>query len=336
LFTRILVPLDGSTLAERALPIAARIARASAARLLLVCAAAVPATYGFMYGGETVRWNLVRDETEQARAYLGEMARSALLASLPVDCTAEVGTAADVILDTAAERGADLVVMTSHGRTGLGRWVLGSVAEHVVHHPPAPVLVLRGRDAGDVDVAGPEAEHQRRILVPLDGSPLAEAALAPARALALALAAPGAADLHLMLVVTPYEAVRANMPDALIVDGARAYLERMSQRLLADGGDDGRLAVTWSVVVSYDFAHGILAVAEAKGADQVAERTESAAGTGSPGSCDAIAMATHGFGGLARWALGSVTERVLHATHLPLLIVRPQDMQENVARARSQ
>jgi nucleotide-binding universal stress UspA family protein len=322
-----LVPLDGSTLAERALPVAAHIARASAARLLLVRAVAVPATYGLMIEGDTLRWHQVHDETEAARASLEETARSAALAGLPVDRIAEVGTAADVILDALAERSADLVVMTSHGRTGVGRWVLGSVAEHVVHHAPAPVLVLRGHESSIGDSAASAVKHRLRVLAPLDGSPLAETALAPVRALALALAAPGAADIHLTLVVTPYEAEQANMPDALIVDGAKAYLARTAQRLLADGDGDGRLSVTWSVAVNYDYAHGILSMAEAESAGQ-------AAGEPPISRCDLIAMATHGYGGLARWALGSVAERVLHATHLPILIVRPQPMQERAARVR--
>jgi nucleotide-binding universal stress UspA family protein len=161
------------------------------------------------------------------------------------------------------------------------------------------------------------------VLVPLDGSPLAETVLAPARALALALAAPGPADVHLTLVVAPYKAERTNMPDALILDGAKAYLEGVSQHLLADGGD-GRLTVTRSVAVNYDFAHGILEAAE--GGEHVAASAASGAGTSAAGGCDVIAMATHGRGGVARWALGSVTERVLHATRLPILIVRPKEM----------
>jgi nucleotide-binding universal stress UspA family protein len=326
-FARILVPLDGSALAERAVPVAARIARAGAARVLLVRAVAVPLAYGFVIEGDAMRWHQAQDEAEAARAYLGEVAQSAALAGLPVDSITEIGTAAGVVLDAIAERGADLVVMTSHGRTGLGRWVLGSVAEHVVHHSPAPVLVLRGRESSIGDISAGDVEHRMRILVPLDGSPLAETALAPARGLALALAAPRPAEIHLTLIVSPYEAVPTNMPDALIVDGAKTYLERTAQRLLADGGDDGRLIVTWSVAVNYDFAHGILATAEA-------ESVKHAAGVPPTDRCDLIAMATHGYGGLARWALGSVAERVLHATELPILIVRPQELPEGPAQTR--
>jgi nucleotide-binding universal stress UspA family protein len=154
------------------------------------------------------------------------------------------------------------------------------------------------------------------VLVPLDGSPLAETALAPASALALALAKPGPASVHLTLVVAPYRAVREYVPDALLLDGAATYLEQVAQRLRSQG-DDRALTVTWSVVAQGDIAHGIAAAAEM-------EET-SVAGESIP-RCDVIAMATHGHSAVARWALGSVTERVLHGTKLPLLIVRPQEI----------
>lgn len=321
MFNRILVPLDGSARAERALVVAARIARASAAssatRMVLVRAVAIPATYGVMSEGETLRWRIVGDETTVAQAYLSDIARSAELADLSIDSVVKIGAAAGVILDAAEDHAADLVVMTSHGRTGLGRWVLGSVAEHVVHHARPPVLVLRGLADDALSSGSASADHPLRILVPLDGSPLAEAALAPARALVLSLvAAPESAAIHLTLVVAPYIAAPANMPDALMMNGAEAYLQHVAQRMLSEGADGGP-AVTWSVVAIGDIAHGILAETHA------GEHTEGATAFG---RCDAIAMATHGYGGLARWTLGSVTERVLHATHLPILIVRPRNL----------
>ena len=330
MFTTILVPLDGSTRAEHALPLAARTARASGARILLLRAVPVPITSGLMYEGESLRWRLIPDETEVARAYLSEVARSSPLAGISVDTVVAVGEAAHVILDASARRGADLVVMTSHGRTGVGRWMLGSVAEHVAHHSPVPILVLRerkgmGAGAGVLSLGRTEAEHRLRVLVPLDGSPLAEAALVPACALALALAGSGQASLHLTLVVAPYKTNRTNMPEALVVDGAMGYLERVSQRLRSEH-PEGRLAVTRSVAADSDIAHGILA--EAESGEQ-----QDGKGARAFGRCDLIAMATHGHSGLARWALGSVTERVLHATKLPILIVRPQEMAARIGGA---
>jgi nucleotide-binding universal stress UspA family protein len=313
MFRTVLVPLDGSDRAERALPIAARVARASSARILLVRAAIVPATYGVTYEGQALHWRLVHEEAEGAQAYLGKIAQSSSLAGLPIESVVKVGPAASVILAAAEEHGADLVLMTSRGRTGLGRWVLGSVAEHVAHHAPIPVLLLRGQDDRLASAESNDVDHELRVLVPLDGSPLAETALAPAQALALTLAGAGRVAMHLLLVVAPYAAMPENMPDALLMEGAQAYLELVARRLQTED-TARRVTVTQSVVAQGDVAHAIRAVAESgHEADEVP----------AIGRYDLVAMATHGQGAVARWALGSVTERVLHGTKLPMLIARP-------------
>lgn len=325
MFTRILVPLDGFARSARALPVAARIARASGARLLLVRAVTVPASYGMVYEGQALKWRSFRDDMEEARTYLQDLAQSAPLRQLPTDTLVGVGPAAQVIVDAAIERSVDLVVLTSHGRSGLSRWVLGSVASHVAHHAPIPVFILR--DHMDKDTHGHRIERAPvdrplHVFVPLDGSSLAETVLEPARILACALAGPPPAVIHLALVIAPYGADREYMPEALLLDGATAYLEQVAQRLRlrSQAADTATLEVTWSVIAQGDIAHGIVGAAETGETG----RTEGGAGAIPP--CDLIAMATHGRGAIARWALGSVTERVLHATHLPLLIVRPVEM----------
>jgi nucleotide-binding universal stress UspA family protein len=344
MFTRILVPLDGSTRAEQALPVAARIARASVeARLLLVRAVTVPASYGLAYEEHAPTWRAYHDDIVEAGAYLQDVAQSVTLGQTPIDTLVGVGPAAQVIIETAIERRADLVVLTSHGRSGLGRWVLGSVAGDVTHHAPMPVFILRAHTdttrsadmSADVDRRGldnPHMDHPLRVFVPLDGSPLAETALEPARALASALAWPGAADIRLALVIAPDRMDRENMPEALLLDGATAYLERTAQRLrrraqaAADAAADTDAAlceVTWSVIAHWDYAQGIIAAAEI---GETGRTEEGNGGNGHIQPSDVIVMATHGRSAFARWTLGSVTERTLHATHLPLLIVRPAEM----------
>jgi nucleotide-binding universal stress UspA family protein len=314
MFKRIMVPLDGSARAERALPVAARIARASGGSLFLYRAVAMPGTYGAIYANIPVGQMLIEEETAGARAYLDELKQSELIRDIPVECAAEVGVPASLILERAAARQVELIVICSHGRTGLGRWVLGSVAEHISHHAPVPVLVLREHGKSPLD--SPDPEHLLRVLVPLDGSQLAESALRPAALLAMALAAPQSAGLHLTLVVDPFEAdVRQGVPEALVVDAAKGYLIGVTNRLHTE---HPQLTITWSVAVNADVAAGIL---------QVAERGEDTAGAGPFGGCDLIAMATHGRTGLERWALGSMAERVLHATKLPVMLVRPRHME---------
>lgn len=326
MFSRILVPLDGSSRAEQALPIAGRIARWSGASVVVVRGITVPATFGVMYEGQALKWRSYLDEREEAQQYLHTVAQSADLARAQVETHVAFGAAADVIVNAALKHRADLVVMTSHGRTGLGRWVIGSVADHVAHHSPVPVLITR-EGAGSSMLVRADERRPLHVLVPLDGSPLAETALECAGALALALAKPGSAHVHLMLVVAPDRAMRTYMPDALLVDGATAYLEKVAQRLPSEVGDEA-LNVTWSIMAQGDIAHGIIAAAEMKEAHETSVAGENRV------RCDLIAMATHGQSAVARWALGSVTERVLHGTTLPLLIVRPQEIAASASSSR--
>lgn len=311
MFKRILVPLDGSVRAEQALPVAARLARASGGGVILTRVVNIPADYGMYAAPVAVAPSLVEADRTEAEEYLSHVTRNEALTGLTVETEVTIGLAAQNILDEIAERRADAVVMCSHGRTGLARWVLGSVAEHVSRYAPVPVFILRDDDTPFVVSA--QQTRQPRVLVPLDGSSLAESALEPAATLAAVFGA----DAHLTLVVMPLEAMRENMPEALVVDGAKAYLDRTARRLMAD--HDG-LRVTWSVGVNVDTAAAIIRMAEG------GEDTE---GAGVAGGCDVIAMATHGRAGLNRWAMGSVTERVLHATKRPMLIVR---VHEQMAR----
>ncbi|HKW22919.1 MAG TPA: universal stress protein [Ktedonobacterales bacterium] len=305
MFKRILVPLDGSAHAEQAIPIAARLARHNQGSVILAQVVHIPTEYGIYAGAPiAVAPALVDTDRADAEVYLRHAAQHEALSGLHVETDAIIGLPAQDILDEITERHADAVVMSSHGRTGLGRWMLGSVAEHVARYAPVPVLILRHGEK--LFKTTPQADRQPRILVPLDGSPLAEMALEPAASLALAFGA----DLHLALVVMPLEAMRENMPDALIVDGAKAYLSKVAHRMRAEHSG---LDVSWSVGVNVDPAAAII---------RIAEEYEDTEGAGVSGGCDVIAMATHGRTGLNRWALGSVTERVLHATRRPMLVVR--------------
>jgi nucleotide-binding universal stress UspA family protein len=243
-----------------------------------------------------------------------DLTQSDALGDLPIVCEVGVGDPARVILEYAETHEADLVVLCSHGRSTLGRWVLGSVADHLTRHAPMPVLILH--EHGQIPLESADLEHLFRVLVPVDGSELAEEALKPAIHLATALAAPQPAGLHLTMVVETADVMaRPQLPETHIVDNARRYLLRLVEHVQAEHPE---LTVTWSVRVDADVASGIL---------QVAEGGEDAEGSSPFGGCDVIAMTTHGRTGFARWALGSVAERVLHAPQFPVLIVRPSEAQ---------
>jgi nucleotide-binding universal stress UspA family protein len=303
----VLVTLDGSPLAELALPYGAALAQASAGRLVLVRAAAAPPLAEL----ET-REELLAGEQEEARTYLHEMV-ARLEEQVPeterrteaVVVPVRHGSVAEALRQSARAQGADVLVMATHGRSGLGRWLYGSVADAVLRHAEVPVLLVPATGGCRWSPGAGQ-----RILVPLDGSPLALAALPAAAALAAALRA----DLHLLRVIEPPVSLRAwdhtytspafdptiDAPydPAAEVAGATKYLEGVAASLRAQGHP-----VQVSAEVGL-VAPTIAAVAEAQRAS-------------------AIAMATHGRGGLARLVLGSVATGVLHRAGVPLLLVRP-------------
>lgn len=308
MFKRILVPLDGSKRAERALVPAADLVRAAQGELVLLRVIDVPNDVGVPLLSPVSMPPLIDDAQATAAGYLGAIAERTELAGIPIKTYIQVGPAAEEVLDLADEIAADAIIISSHGRTGFTRWMLGSVAQRVARHARVPVLVLRdGAPLPHVpDRAG---AWTLRVVITLDGSPFAEEALPHAVALATLLNAPAPARLHLLLIDAPEGSPLAPADKNRLAGGAAAYLERTAAALAhAHAG----LAVTRGVVEDNDPAAGIIRVAE--------QGEASSAPDGFIGS-DVIVMASHGRSGLARWALGSVTERVLHGTKLPLLVV---------------
>jgi len=311
MYTRILVPLDGSPRAERALPVAARIARASGGTIILATVVALPIRYE-SGDYDPLSSETVDAECQDADMYLQQVSQLPILAGVVTKSVVKMGSPAPSLLEAIASHEADLVAMTSHGRTGISRWALGSVTQHLVRYTEVPVLVLR-EQGSNLAVPHPDIEHLFRVLVSLDGSPHAEVALVPAMEMALSITEKNQAGLHLLLVIPPYEVDQANMPEALILDGAKAYLGEIAKRLQKEYPG---VTVTWSVGVGLDVAATII---------RVAENGEDVEGAGVFGGCDVVALATHGRTGMARWALGSIAERVLYDTKLPILIVRPRE-----------
>jgi nucleotide-binding universal stress UspA family protein len=322
MFKTILVPLDGSPRAEQALAVAARLARGSGGSLVVVQVVTPPVDYwSYQSGVSMLHEQMVVTSMAEAESYLALLAGSQDLAGIKVKTEVMYGTAAQGILHVAHTRRADLIVMCSHGRTGISRWALGSVAHQIAHHSPVPVLVLREGQAAPL-LSQTHAARPLCALVPLDGSPLAETALLPAANLVAALAAPSEGALHLTQVVKIFTAdanegfVRELNQEAL--ERAKTYLASMQARLpeLVQGLN---LSATWSVALDNDVADALIGTGE---------NGEKAVEAGGFSGSDLIAMSTHGRGGLERWMMGSVTERVLSASRLPLLIVRPQKVKQ--------
>jgi len=306
MFKQIMVPLDGSSRAEQALPVATRLARASSGSIVLMRVANFPLDYG---GGYTqaplLTEQVIETELDNVDEYLKKVATSESLAGISIKTEAMFGQPLQDILSVVESRRVDLIVICSHGRTGLQRWALGSVAQALAHQSPVPLLVLR--EGGQVAAISSGAiTHPFCALIALDGSPFAETALIPAANLVAALAAPFEGVLHLAHVVTRVGDEALESAKKYIVD----VTEQLQQKL-----KNLNLSITWSLLRDRDIAGAIVDLAE-HGEDKT--KVEQVHG------CDLIAMSTHGRGGIERLMMGSVTERVLHSTKLPMLIVRPQ------------
>lgn len=297
----VLVPLDGSKLSEQAIPAALAIARdaGAAIELLLVHALGPIATFASM--GRVEQPRTVEEE------YLdGVASRVAAESGLRVTCEVAPGAVVDTICAKARERGADVIVMTSHGRTGFNRVWLGSVADGVVRRSNVPVLLVR---AGAV-VAPPRLPI-RSVLVPLDGSARAEQALDAVHTL-------GSEEhrITLLRVVRPVPVVvtapdvpytlanTAMMDDAATLAAesiAQEHVDRMATRIRATTPG---ATVDTRIMVDDRVASAIL---------DTAKRL----------NVDAIAMTTHA-GALPRLLLGSTADKVLRGASVPLLFTRPR------------
>ena len=310
MFKRILVPLDGSLRAERALPVAARIARATAGSIVLLRVVSPRIDYGGGFAPSPLMAEEFTDrEFIDETSYLKEVAQSQQLAGIRITSEVEFGLSVEQILGVVESQKVDLIIMCSHGRTGFSRWVLGSVAQRLIHNCAVPVLVLR---EGGEALPATRTDTARPLcaVVSLDGSALAEAALLPAANLVAALAAPAKGELHITEVVKLLTAPAEVGASLQTVEQAQKYLEGVQARLL-EQLKALDITVTYSVTRAAEIPRGIITAAE--------QGVESARG----GRCDVLAMATHGRGGLERWVMGSVTERVLDGTKLPVLVVRP-------------
>lgn len=303
----ILVPLDGSALAEQALPLAEALAEASDSPILILSASYVASVPGLDVSDEQVR--MIAD----AESYLDRVASRLKKRGIAVETCAPYGAARQVIVREARAHRAWLIVMATHGRGGLGRALYGSVADGVVRRAPAPILLVRAWHAGDSKA---RLLGSAPIIAPLDGSIHAEAALPLARSLAVALRA----RVLLVRAIPPLDAART--PDGVAVSHpteerteagqlARAYLERIAA-LFAGAG----IGVE-SIVRFGEPSDVVVAVAEESGAGLTV-------------------LTTHGRTGLDRLLLGSVAERIVRRGATPILLVRPGQggqMLESAAKA---
>lgn len=335
MYTRILVPLDGSPRSEAALPIAARLAQASGGTLVLTRIVNVsPELTPYFAMPVASAPQLTYEVIDDAKAYLEQMRNHARVRGTQIETHVFLGMTAHALLEAIAETKADMIVMCSHGRVGFARWALGSVAQHITRHAPVPVLVLReGKPLLPDEIA--ERGYPLRALVTLDGSHLAEAVLPHAVTVLTALAGQDGGELRLTSIVSPFDLEVAGITQTVGVEAARRYLDSAAERLRADNAATN-IRITSNVAVSRDVAGYLISMAEedqgTSNADTDKPNDAASAPDESHGGYDFMAMATHGRTGVALWAVGSVTERVLQSTRLPLLIVRPKNIPQDITK----
>ncbi len=298
---QILVPLDGSALAEQALSCAVTLGLGLPASVVLFRAVSIPHDVQKTLDEASLKPGPLMERLENdAQEYLESVGYLLRETELSFEYVVRHGLAADAIVDFAERMNVRLIVMATHGYTGLRRWRHGSVAERVLQAASVPVLLIRAHEP-DVARALRESMQCRRILVPLDGSELAEQVLPVISPMAAAL------DSEIILFRVPsvqfgswaggdWYVYLGDVSEIVDVE-ARSYLDDVAGRLRTqkiDVSTATRLGGVAESIIDYSEANGI----------------------------DLIAMCTHGRTGLARWALGSVADRVLRAGNTPILLVR--------------
>lgn len=299
MYKKILVPLDGSKTAENALPLARFLARRLELSVQLLgvidlteLARSVSAAEGLYLDG------LVAAETRTIGEYLATIAKT--FAGVAVQWLVAKGKAADVVIETAAADNATLIAMATHGRSGLNRFLLGSVAEKILRGASNPLLLVRATEGAQTEGEAPFTS----IVVPLDGSEIAESVLPAVVEMAQRL------DSEIVLIracSVPHSiyggddgghpAIVAELIGG-IKGEARDYLEKKTAELRERGVKK----------VSYTLKEGL-------SADQIialARKTPD----------NLIVMCSHGRSGVMRWVLGSVAETVVRHSGDAVLVLR--------------
>ncbi|EFH85975.1 universal stress protein [Ktedonobacter racemifer] len=324
MFHNVLVPLDGSAFAERVLPLAAAIVRRSGGTLFLARVVRVIDNMGsymalanpyacYMYADDDV------DSAEDAKNYLTHLTQTPVVAGIETQQVVLYGEAASSLLAFAREQHVDMFVMSTHGRTGFKRWMLGSVAQKVARHSHVPVLIM-SRACLREECLTLEKPGALCTLVGLDGSRWAESALYPAAQLVSLLSAPQQGELHLVRVIQSLSSDElALYRRACLVQNieeeaaslAHEYLKNLVARLKDTLEAETSVRLSWAIVKGSDSAHTLLHLTETSQSDEATQL------------CHLVALATHGRGGFECWVMGSTAERVLAAATRPVLLVRP-------------
>ena len=302
MFEKILVPLDGSAIAQGILPCVKTLARSFRSTIILFHTAEAPVEPRGRRQKEYAQETMDRIRS-LAEEYLAGAAKVLRRQRFKVEIKVGLGGVAHSITDFAEAEKVDLIAMSTHGRAGLARWMLGNAPDRVLRHTHTPVLLVRPTGDTPLDV---KPYPLKKIIVPMDGSKAAQAVLPFAREMArtmkLEVVLVQAISAETTVQFTPTGPDTWAVPTDVLqqIDVlASGYLAGVGKELERDG-----ISVRWDVLRGAA-AHSIVEFARE-----------------APGSM--VAMTTHGRSGLRRWVLGSVADQVVRASGEPVLVIRPQ------------
>lgn len=319
MFQRILVPLDESKHAELAVAAAARLARASGGSIVLVHVA-IPTAAIASHGHDThVATMQDPESTTHARLYLKSIMQKYAheLSNIPVEADLETGSSSTGIMSAASSNHADLVVICLQENTFFNHWLFKHMPLYAIRHSTVPMLLLN--EQGKLLVE-PNVTHPFHVLIPLDGSAIAEAVLEPCAQLLMSLVRPEQQIIiQLLDIIEPLpkgdHGQSAQASYQRTRDEAAAYLKTVAESIQRE----------WPIKVTV--ISSILANTEVPAT--ILHQAERVVDSHAPDGCDLIAMATHSREGIQRLMQRSVTEHVLGSTKFPLLVVTPDLLQNH-------
>jgi nucleotide-binding universal stress UspA family protein len=302
MYKKMLIPLDGSELAEIVLSYATELAGRLdlEASLLHVCDSS-SSDMQFMCSAYIERVaEKVREGSRDVQSMTGASSGIKTVKAMSKVLT---GHPAEEIIRYAKEDNVDFILMATHGRSGVRRWVMGSVADKVLRASPVPVWLVRANIPEEIIR---EEWHNRTMLVPLDGSKLAEEVLPHVESLAEQRGVEKMKIVLLRVAEDPF--VTADYPykdfeehvkrtKEQFKQGAETYLEGIQQQLTQSG-------------LKVDFE-----VLQGDPADEIIEYAHE-------NLPNLVVMTTHGRSGIGRWEYGSVADKVLHGVSSPIFLVR--------------
>lgn len=285
MYSKLLVPLDGSELSEKSLPYVEEIARGLGCHVLMLSIC----EHG--HTPENLAWR-----------YLSEKAKLLKSQGINTSTVVALGDPSDGIVDFSAKNAIDLIVMSTHGRAGVSRWATGSVCNKVIQKSTLPVLLVRAMTPID------KMNGFRKILVPLDGSRFSEHVIPYVTDIASTLKSDitllrinDAGEFHGQItseIATSWENYRKEAVDNT-EKTIHQYLEEIKERIRLNNS-----------IVQLETIQG-------KAAEEIVDYAES-------NDVGMIALSTHGWSGIDRWAFGSVASKVVATSTKPTLLIRPK------------